>query len=112
MAGTGIGSRIGHRCVNLSRADMGSTDENRQGLDLLAQGWAATFEHEVIQSARARGELGNQQLDLSVLSVPLVLLRDQIIFGSIETVDISFIVDAVTIPVFVAHSRTSMATGP
>jgi AcrR family transcriptional regulator len=87
------------------RAHVGESDEQvRDAFRDFVGGWVADLEREVLVPARARGELSGAPLDPVVLSVPIVLLRDRVIFGSSESVDVAAIVDDVFLPLLRARS--------
>jgi AcrR family transcriptional regulator len=70
------------------------------------------LERDILAPARARGELGPASPPATALAVPIVLLRDRIIFGGEGAPSVSELVDAVCLPLFRQLSSSAPATAP
>lgn len=83
------------------RALLGESDEEvRDALGGFVAEWVMAVDREVITPARERGELGNAPLTVVELSLPVMMMRDQVIYQSVEEVDLASIVDEICVPLF------------
>ncbi|MFD0478307.1 TetR-like C-terminal domain-containing protein [Nonomuraea thailandensis] len=84
------------------RALLGEADDDLlDAIGALIGMASGDLERHVIEPARARGELGPEPLVAEIAAMPVILLRDRIVFGTATATDVAEIVDRICLPLFV-----------
>ncbi|MCP2359997.1 AcrR family transcriptional regulator [Nonomuraea thailandensis] len=83
------------------RALLGEADDDLlDAIGALIGMASGDLERHVIEPARARGELGPEPLVAEIAAMPVILLRDRIVFGTATATDVAEIVDRICLPLF------------
>lgn len=96
--------RYGRRNVLSLMAELDRTSGEAVRELLFTRG--AELLEPALDRARRRGELGDATLPARIVSLPLDLVRHEVtIMGALTEETLDTIVDDITVPLFVAHSR-------